>query len=112
MLPFTVKKLCSPAYVYFVVAAVAYAAAFYQNLRNKTTLALGKVRCAVPSCAVLFALKAAYIVFWAYVLNLICKDGHAGFAWFLVVLPFVSVLAAIVAVSAFQKKQRAIQKAN
>jgi hypothetical protein len=35
------------------------------------------------------ALKLAFVFFWAWVLNLLCKKGFEGFAWFVVILPFL-----------------------
>jgi hypothetical protein len=36
-----------------------------------------------------FLVKIVYILFWTWILNLICKDGHTGIAWFLVLIPFI-----------------------
>jgi hypothetical protein len=37
----------------------------------------------------LFVVKLIYILFWTWILNLICKDGHSGISWLLVLVPFV-----------------------
>jgi hypothetical protein len=29
------------------------------------------------------------VLFWTYILNLICKDGHVGLSWLLVLLPWI-----------------------
>jgi len=34
-------------------------------------------------------MKVLYILFWTWVLNLMCKGGYKNVAWFLVLLPFV-----------------------
>jgi hypothetical protein len=36
-----------------------------------------------------FIVKLIYILFWSWVLNLICKDGHTGISWLLVLFPFI-----------------------
>ena len=43
----------------------------------------------VPSNFLVFVVKIIYILFWTWVLNLMCKDGHKGIAWFLVLIPFI-----------------------
>ena len=43
----------------------------------------------VPSTFLVFVVKIIYILFWTWVLNLMCKDGHKEIAWFLVLIPFI-----------------------
>ena len=39
------------------------------------------------------AVKLVFVFFWAWVLNLLCKKGFKGFAWLVVALPFLLMLA-------------------
>ena len=103
--PTTLKQLCTPAYVYFIISVLAIAMSVVQNMGNSTKYSLGNFSCAVPSCMLIFVLKIVYIVFWTWVLNLMCKDGHTGVAWFLVLLPFVLLFAIISMVMMSQKKK-------
>ena len=103
--PTTLKQLCTPAYVYFIISVLAIAISVFQNIGNSTKYALGSFSCSVPSCMLIFVLKIVYIIFWTWVLNLMCKDGHTGIAWFLVLLPFVLLFAIISMVMMSQKKK-------
>jgi hypothetical protein len=50
--------------------------------------------------------KVIYILFWTWVLNLMCKDGHTGIAWFLVLLPFIMLFVIMGMVMMYQKKNK------
>ena len=52
---------------------------------------LGTFSSRVPNTSVIFIVKILYILFWTWILNLICRDGHANIAWFLVLVPFILV---------------------
>jgi hypothetical protein len=43
----------------------------------------------VPSVVLIFAFKIVYILFWTYVLNLLCKDNNVRLAWLLVLFPVI-----------------------
>jgi len=61
----------------------------FQNFGNKNSYTLGFFSCSVPSTTLVFIVKVIYIFFWTWVLNLICKDGHSGISWGLVLFPFI-----------------------
>lgn len=103
--PTTLKQLCTPAYVYFIISVLAIAISVFQNMGNTTKYSLGAFSCNVPSCMLIFVMKIVYIVFWTWILNLMCKDGHTGIAWFLVLLPFVLLFVIISMVMMSQKKK-------
>lgn len=87
--PKKISELCTPAMVYFTVSFIGIAMAIIQNLGNSTKYCLGMFTCNVPSVVLIFIMKIVYVLFWTWILNLMCKDGHSGIAWFLVILPFV-----------------------
>jgi len=72
-----------------------------QNLGNSRTYSLGFVTTHVTSTTMVFMVKILFILFWTWVLNLICKDGHSGIAWLLVLFPFILlfVIMALVMIS-------------
>jgi hypothetical protein len=43
----------------------------------------------------IFVIKLIYILFWTWLLNIICRGGATAFAWLLVLLPFVLLFLAI-----------------
>ena len=87
--PKTVKELCTPAMLYFIISIVALAMVLLQNLSNQNSYNVGSFSCRVPSTALVFIIKLIYILFWTWVLNLICKDGHTTISWLLVLLPWI-----------------------
>ena len=87
--PKSLKELCTPAFVYFVLSAIGIIVSVIQNLGNSRIYKMGLFSARVPSTLLVFAVKIIYILFWTWILNLICKDGHKEIAWFLVLIPFI-----------------------
>ena len=87
--PKSLKELCSPAMLYFIISIIALILVLFQNLGNTDSYNVGTFSCRVPNTAVVFIVKFIYVLFWTYVLNLICKDGHTGLSWLLVLLPWI-----------------------
>ncbi len=93
--PRRLKDLCTPALLYFVISIIGLAMAALQNLGNQDSYTLGSFSCRVPNTAVMFILQLIYILFWTWILNLICKDGHVGISWLLVLFPFILLFVLI-----------------
>ena len=91
----TIKKLCTPAYLYLVLSVVAMIILMIQNGGNTTNYSFGSFQCNVPSTTMVFVAKILYIAFWTFVLNSICKAGYKNVSWFLVLLPFLGFFVAI-----------------
>jgi len=89
--PKKLKELCTPAFVYFVLSMIGLILMLVQNLGNNNVYSLGSFSSRVPNTTMIFIFKIIYILFWTWILNLICRDGHAGIAWFLVLVPFILV---------------------
>jgi len=87
--PKKLNDLCSPALLYFVVSMIGLIMVIFQNLGNKNKYDLGSFSTRVPNTTLIFIVKFIYILFWTWILNLICKNGHKGIAWFLVFVPFI-----------------------
>ena len=88
-LPKSLKDLCTPALIYFVISIIALVLVLLQNLGNVNSYHVGSFSCRVPNTTLIFIVKLIYILFWTYVLNLICKDGHVGLSWFLDLIPWL-----------------------
>ncbi len=104
--PTKLSQLCTPSYVYFIMSVLMIVIAVVQNLGNRNTYNLGMFSCRVPSCIAVFMIKIMYIIFWTWVLNLMCKDGHSGIAWFLVLLPFILLFVILGLIMMYQKKHK------
>jgi len=87
--PKSLKELCSPALIYFIISIIALVIILLQNLGDNTSYNLGTFSCKVPNTAVVFIIKLIYILFWTWILNLICKDGHTNISWLLILLPWL-----------------------
>ena len=87
--PKSLKDLCKPASLYFIISMIGLVMVMFQNLGNINSYNMGNFSCRVPNTFLVFIVKFIYIIFWTYVLNLICKDGHVGISWLLVLLPFI-----------------------
>jgi hypothetical protein len=87
--PKSFKELCSPAALYFIISIISLVIVLFQNLGNSNSYTVGSFSCRVPNTMMVFIIKLIYILFWTWVLNLICKDGHTGISWLLVLLPWI-----------------------
>jgi hypothetical protein len=93
--PRRLKDLCTPAAVYFILSMISLAVVFLQNIGNNGMYSVGSFSCRVPSTILVFIVKVIYVLFWTWILNLICRDGQKGIAWFLVLLPFILLFVII-----------------
>jgi len=83
------RHLCKPAMVYLAISVVALIAIAYQNMGLNNMYCMGDFSCYVPSTAAVIFSEALYILFWTWILNLMCRTGYASISWFLVVFPLV-----------------------
>jgi len=94
-LPRKLKDLCSPALFYFVLSMIGLVISAWENMGRKNIYVLGGMPRRVHSTPLVFLVKILYILFWTWVLNLICKDGHTNVSWFLVLIPFILLFAVV-----------------
>jgi len=83
------KKLCTPAMFYLVISMISLVMVIMQNLGHQNSYHMGSFSCKVPSTILVFIIKFIYILFWTWIINLICKDGHEGISWLLVLFPWI-----------------------
>ncbi len=85
------RNLCSPSELYLVISLISLFVMFIQNYFYgfTNTYCLGSYSCNISSIFLIFIIKLLYILFWTWVLNLICNAGAPGIAWFLVLIPFI-----------------------
>ena len=90
------KKLCLPAQIYFVLSFISITSLFYQNYSDPHKYCVGlfsaKTKC---NNKVYFLFKLIYIVFWTYILQLLCKKGYKSISWLLLLLPFLFMFIGI-----------------
>jgi len=83
------KNLCQPALLYLVISLVAIFVMALQNYTNEKVYCLGYYSCNVPSVYLIFIVKIIYVLFWTWVLNLICRSGAPIVSWLLVLFPLI-----------------------
>jgi len=83
------RHLCKPAMAYLAISVVALVAIAYQNMGLSNMYCMGDLSCYVPSTAAVIFSEAIYILFWTWILQLMCRTGYASISWFLVVFPLV-----------------------
>ena len=89
--------LCSPSQVYVLISAVAIIAMLIQNVAEPHKYCVGRFSCKLNfNNLLMFAAKVLYVVFWAIILDSLCKNGYKRLAWGIVLLPFL-LLALLVA---------------
>ena len=88
--PKRLKELCTPAFIYFAISILGLAMVVLQNRNSDIhTLWIGQQNLRVTNVLILFLLKLLYILFWTWILNLMCRDGHSEISWLLVLVPFI-----------------------
>jgi hypothetical protein len=87
-------KLCNPAKFYFILSTVTFILILLQNIGTPKRFALGSYSCRHSSPGVLLFAQAIYIVFWTWLLNLICKV-NPSISWIIVLFPFLLFFIAL-----------------
>jgi hypothetical protein len=84
------SKLCTPSSLYFFISLVLLLLVGFQNLvGNDDTFCIGQFRCTLGNKLLIFVLNAIYILFWTFILDLMCKAGYKELSWFIVLIPFI-----------------------
>ena len=82
------KKLCNPAKFYFVISVLSYILILLQNIGNYGRFTLGNYSCRHSNQPMFLFFQAFYIVFWTWLLNIICKVNTSS-SWIIVLFPFL-----------------------
>jgi hypothetical protein len=73
------KSICLPSKVYFVLAFIGILLSLFSpSLFGGVSL-------------LVHLIHLVYVVFWTWVLNLICKAGYKWISWVLVLAPYVLI---------------------
>jgi hypothetical protein len=86
---FDLANMCTPATVYFVISFIGLILLGVGNLGNNDKLCIGSYTCNVGNNTVIFVLNAVYILFWTFLLDLMCKNGYSSISWLVLLLPFI-----------------------
>ena len=83
------KNLCTPSLFYLVISLASLVIMAFMNYGNERVYCIGYYSCDVSSVYLIFILKLLYIIFWTWVLNLICDSGASIISWLLVLFPII-----------------------
>jgi len=86
---FDLRKMCTPATIYFVISLFGLILLGVSNLETTDRLCIGEYSCYVGNNTIVFVLNAIYILFWTFILDLMCKNGYGSLSWFILLLPFI-----------------------
>ncbi len=91
------RNLCTPAFVYMFISLVSIGVMIFQNViyGEDGLYCLGTYKCTTSSKLVVFLLQVTYVLFWTWLLNLICRSGYNMVAWGLVLLPYLLLFVLI-----------------
>ena len=83
------KNLCMPAMAYLALSIMTIFIMMFQNLGDPASYCIGRYSCNVSDVNMLFLMKIVYVLFWTWIINIMCRDGFEGIAWVLVMLPYL-----------------------
>lgn len=89
------NDLCTPAMVYLLISMVSIILIGLQNLGNSGQYCVGAFSCNTTSVVSIFLVKIVYVLFWTWLLNIICKSGYETVSWVIVLLPFLLLFVMI-----------------
>ena len=72
------SKLCTPAKIYFAIAVIATIIALFSGLTIMAAF-----------------MKLVFAFIWTFVLSWLCDKGYTSLSWFLVLLPYIIILLAM-----------------
>ena len=88
------SKLCTPAKIYFAIAVIA---SLFALLNGVTILAV--------------FVKLIFAFIWTYILSYLCNKGYKNVSWFLVLLPYIIIVLAMLGIYRASKTQTQYLKA-
>ena len=86
---FDLTHMCTPATIYFVISLISLILVGVNNLDNNDKICVGNYNCYVGNNTTIFILNAIYILFWTFILDLMCKGGYSSLSWVVILLPFI-----------------------
>ena len=83
------NKLCTPAKIYFAIAVIAIIVALFNGVSVMAAF-----------------MKLVFAFIWTFILSFLCDKGYKSLSWFLVLLPYIIILLAVLGIYNFSKGQQ------
>jgi len=87
------SKLCTPAKIYFAIAVIASIISLVNGI-----------------AFVAIAVKLMFAFIWTYILSWLCDKGYRSVSWFLVLLPYIIILLAMIGLYKVSKSHTQIMR--
>lgn len=87
------SKLCTPAKIYFAIAVIAAVVSLFSGI----------------SVMAIF-MKLVFAFIWTYVLGWLCNKGYTSISWFLVLLPYIIIVLAMLNIYHVTHEQRQLMR--
>lgn len=87
------SKLCTPAKIYFAIAVISAVFGLFNGM------------------SIMFAFwKLVFAFIWTYVLGWLCNKGYTSISWFLVLLPYIIIVLAMLNLYHVTHEQRQVMR--
>lgn len=90
-----IRKLCTPAMVYFLLSVFSLFMLIFSNRKNVSTLCMGNYTCPIESLLTVYLVKLVYLSIVTIILDSLCKNGYTSISWFLLFLPLIFYFVAL-----------------
>jgi hypothetical protein len=93
------RELCEPAKIYLIISLVILVVMIYQTQNTATSFCWGGNQCNIDNLTLVIIVKLVYILFWTWILNILCKmTGTPIVSWILVAVPIALFLLFVFAI--------------
>ena len=86
---FNIRKLCSPALIHLVISFAGLITLILLSRDANNMICVNNTKCDVGNKVVFFTVEGILILFWTFILDLLCKSGYKLLSWLLILLPFI-----------------------
>ena len=92
-------NFCPPAITYFVVSMIIIIlVAIQTDFSKPENYCILTKECKASDIYLFFVIKILYVLFWTWILNIICKMVSPNVSWFIVLLPLIIFIVLILSV--------------
>lgn len=86
---FNIMKLCAPAAIHFITSIIGLLTLLVVSKDVKNVICVNNAKCNVGNKPAFFTVEGLLILFWTFILDLLCKSGYRLLSWLLILMPFI-----------------------
>jgi hypothetical protein len=97
----TFYNLCLPSKLYMILGIILLIVSYYHDLKtnDEEKICLGNLKCAIKNKPAYYAFNLTFILFWAWLLNLLCRYGWVKTAWFIFIFPYIIIFLVLILIT-------------